>query len=527
MGKKFNITGICIPKFHYMVNTEKKIKSIISKYIECGEYFTINRARQYGKSTTLELLYNALKDKYIVIDISFEAADDCFVSMHTLAQGFVNKVARSLMSYDIPKEILQEWKQPISEILPLDLLSERISEFCRKSEKEVILLVDEVDKAADNQIFLSFLGLLREKYLRSRTGKDYTFKSVILAGVYDIKNLKMKMNPEQKVHYNSPWNIAADFDMDMSFSAKDIETMLVDYEEEHETGMNISLVAKWLYDYTKGYPYLVSFVCKIIDEQLVGTKQYKTVQEAWSKKGLSDAVKYLLKSENTLFDDMIKQLQDYPELSKMLQNILFSGQYYPYNPYNQEIGIGIMFGFVTEEDGKAVVANRIFETHLYNYFLSEELSKNTIRRIQSPSKNQYIKNGQLDMEFIFEKFVQYFADLYNVNDVQFVEEYGRKLFLLYIKPIINGTGNYYIEAQTRDSKRTDVIIDYLGQQYIIEMKIWHGKEYNSRGEQQLLEYLEAYHLDKGYMLSFNFNKKKEVGVKNIQIGDKVLVEAVV
>ena len=119
------------------------------------------------------------------------------------------------------------------------------------------------------------------------------------------------------------------------------------------------------------------FVCKIIDEQLVGTEQYKTVQEAWSKKGLSDAVKHLLKSENTLFDDMIKQLQDYPELSKMLQNILFSGQDYPYNPYNQEIGIGIMFGFVTEEDGKAVVANRIFETHLYNYFLSEELSKNT------------------------------------------------------------------------------------------------------------------------------------------------------
>lgn len=29
------------------------------------------------------------------------------------------------------------------------------------------------------------------------------------------------------------------------------------------------------------------------------------------------------------------------------------------------------------------------------------------------------------------------------------------------------------------------------------------------------------------MISFNFNKKKAVGVKEIQIGDRVIVEAVV
>lgn len=39
----------------------------------------------------------------------------------------------------------------------------------------------------------------------------------------------------------------------------------------------------------------------------------------------------------------------------------------------------------------------------------------------------------------------------------------------WIRPIINGTGNYYIETQTREQKRTDIIVDYLGEQYIIEM----------------------------------------------------------
>lgn len=70
-------------------------------------------------------------------------------------------------------------------------------------------------------------------------------------------------------------------------------------------------------------------------------------------------------------------------------------------------------------------------------------------------------------------------------------------------------------------------MDYRGQQFIIEMKIWRGNEYNERGEQQLVDYLEYFHQDKGYLLSFNFNKKKVAGMKTIKVGDKTVVEAVV
>ena len=68
---------------------------------------------------------------------------------------------------------------------------------------------------------------------------------------------------------------------------------------------------------------------------------------------------------------------------------------------------------------------------------------------------------------------------------------------------------------------------YKGEQSVIEIKIWRGNAYNERGEEQLSNYLEYFHLKKGYMLSFNFNKKKEIGVKEIKVGDKILVEAVV
>lgn len=73
----------------------------------------------------------------------------------------------------------------------------------------------------------------------------------------------------------------------------------------------------------------------------------------------------------------------------------------------------------------------------------------------------------------------------------------------------------------------DLVIDYHGEQSIIELKIWRGNAYNERGEKQLSDYLDYFHLKKGYMLSFNFNKKKEVGVKEIIIEDRFLIEAVV
>ena len=128
---------------------------------------------------------------------------------------------------------------------------------------------------------------------------------------------------------------------------------------------------------------------------------------------------------------------------------------------------------------------------------------------------------------ILTKFIDTYHEVCGPLEERFKEKDGREQFLLYLKPIINGTGNYYIEAQTRDQRRTDVIIDYLGQQYIIELKIWRGERYNAEGEKQISEYLDYFGLTTGYMLSFNFNKNKEPGVRRVQTGDKVLYEGTV
>ena len=148
--------------------------------------------------------------------------------------------------------------------------------------------------------------------------------------------------------------------------------MLLRYEDDYHTGMDITMISQLLYEYTSGYPYLVSRICQLLDERIAGSCICPDKKAAWTKEGILEAVRILLKEPNTLFDDMIKHLQEYPKLSEMLKNILFQGRRYTYEANAQVTHLGMMFGFLKERNQAVCVSNRIFETKLYNFFLSEE-----------------------------------------------------------------------------------------------------------------------------------------------------------
>lgn len=232
----------------------------------------------------------------------------------------------------------------------------------------MLLFIDEVDKSSDNQLFINFLGILRELYL-SRAYGAATFKSVILTSVYDIKNLKLKLRPDDERKYNSPWNIAVDFDVDMNFGVKEISTMLEEYEKDENTGMDIETVSEEIFRYTSGYPYLVSLICKYLDEK---PDSSIAANEVWSVHGVNTAVRDLLKNSNTLFDDIIKNVENNSKFKKMIWDILINGKQVSYVISNREIALGKMFDIIAEKDGLCCVSNIIFETYLYNHFIIEQ-----------------------------------------------------------------------------------------------------------------------------------------------------------
>ena len=515
MNRYFNITGPCNPQEHYMVNLDSRLAQI-KKMVDAGQYFAINKGRQYGKTTILKALKKYLEKNYIIISMDFQ-----FVSTSEFATegSFVKAFARELWSIshtNMVAEIAEQVKTiKFSREYALADLFGILIEWCEISEKPIVLMIDEVDSASNNQVFLDFLAQLRGYYL-NRTERP-TFQSVILAGVHDIRNLRQKIRPDAEHKHNSPWNIASSFDVDMSFSVSDIAGMLEDYESDHHTGMNVEKISQLIYDYTSGYPVLVSTICKWMDEKNTN----------WTAEDLTGAVKQIITDRSPLFESLINKLEDDETLRGLLYAMLFQGKKFLFSAYDATIHSAMMYGFVKNQNGTVAISNRIFETVIYDWFISLEATNHPIFSEGVNDKSQFIVGNQLNMEKILEKFVLHFNDIYGTQPDKFKEDDGRKLFLLYLRPIINGTGNYYIESQTRDQKRTDVIVDYSGQQYIIELKIWRGEEYNTEGEQQLSEYLDYYHIDKGYLLSFNFNKKKQSGVHTIELNGRAIVEAVV
>jgi len=528
MEKKFNITGTCIPNKHYMVDISNKLEKVI-ELIANEEYFIINRPRQYGKTTTLLMLEKALEqnDEYLVISTSFEGIGDLiFEDESKFSNGFLKLIQWTLL---LQNENLSKYiGEQATSVLSMFDLSYFITNFIKKADKKVILMIDEVDKSSNNQIFLSFLGMLRNKYLLRNAGKDSTFHSVILAGVHDVKSLKSKIRPNEEQKYNSPWNIASDFNVDMSFSITEISTMLDDYVNNKIVKLDKDYFSEKLYYYTSGYPFLVSKLCKIIDESLMNPENFE-----WEKRYIDLAVKELLKENNTNFESLIKNLENNTELYNLARRIILDGENITYVRTDEILNLATIYGVFKEENGICKVNNRIYEQLIYNHMMIKIIRQNKYASMSDYNFKSYCidEDGSLNIKKVLIKFQEFMKHEYSDKRQHFLEEDRRLLFLAFLSPIINGKGFAFKEVKGGEEKRFDIVITYGEKINILELKIWRGEEYHKKGLIQLSEYLDQYGLAEGYLLIFDFRKlnKNDKDLKEITVcineKSKMIVEA--
>ena len=387
-----------------MVNINEKLKNV-EELIARGDYFVINRPRQYGKTTLLSQITRVFKEKYLIIRISFEGiGDSVFENEEVFSISFLTLIIESLIFTNEEKS--NEIKELQKSIKNIQMLSSAITKFVKNTDKPVVLLIDEVDKASNNQLFLSFLGMLRNKYILASDDMDYTFHSVILAGVHDVKNLKLKLRPNEEQKYNSPWNIAVDFNIDMSFNAVEIETMLKEYVSEEDVKMDTLSIAEKIYYYTSGYPFLVSKLSLIMDENF---------KEHWNEENIDKAVKMLLHEKNTLFDSLIKNLENNDEFKKFIEKIVLSGEEIVYVPSDSLISLGELYGFIKQKDNRCKIQNRIFEQYIYNHLTAiKARESNNISNYNFRDKFLTADNG-LDFEKILLSYQKFMKEQYIIR----------------------------------------------------------------------------------------------------------------
>jgi hypothetical protein len=501
MQKKFNVTGLCRPAKHYMADISSKLSKTLAM-VEDGDYFVINRPRQYEKTTILYTLAALLerKDDYIVFNISFEGVGSHFFEEEPVfCRGFIRLLA-DYARHRVPE--LFDWlSESAKQKNSIYELSDFISQLANKTEKKAVLLIDEVDKSSNNQLFIDFLAMLRNKYLAQEISK--TFHSVVLAGLHDIKSLKLKLRPDTEQKYNSPWNIAAEFRIDMNLQVREIIPMLEEYVRDKQVDLDPQLIADRLFYYTSGYPFLVSKLCKIIDEQILPQKS----ELSWSTTDVENAFQQLTREENTNFKSLAKNLENNPELYQLVYKVAIDGEPIAYTPLNPTINSAFLYGICVSQNGILKIHNLVYQEVLLGYMASRmhllQLSRN------ADFGGHFIKtDNRLNMEAILLKFQAFMREQHSLKDGDFLERNGRLIFLAFLKPIINGSGFDFKEPQISEERRLDVVITYLQHKYIVELKIWRGPEAHANGLAQLADYLERQSLHEGYLLVFDHSKKK-------------------
>jgi len=499
VAKKFNITGTCIPSRHYMADTSAKLKRVMA-LIEEGEYFTINRPRQYGKTTTMLRITDLLNqsETYLAFNISFEGiGSDVFLTEQSFSCAFLELLINPMIELgngSLADFLKEESLKPDS----LEALSKSITALTYRTDKKLVLLIDEVDSSSNNQLFLNFLGMLRSKFLSRDLKTERTFHAVILAGVHDVKTLKLKLRPGEATQYHGPWNIATDFKVEMSLLPHEIVPMLEDYAQERNVALAAPPIAERLYYYTSGYPFLVSALCKIVDEDLLPEKG----EPVWIVADVDAAAERLIKSErsNTNFDSLIKNLENNPDLYQLVYRMVIENETINFNVHDPLIDFGVMYGIFRNGQGLNI-HNRIYAEIIVNYMASKLLTSG--RGPTAEIADPYLLPGNvLNIEKILLKFQEYMREQHSGKDRDFIERNGRLVFLAFLKPIINGKGYAFKEPEISEERRLDIAVTFLQYRYAVELKVWRGEAAHEKGLTQLSDYLNRQGLQEGYLVIF-------------------------
>lgn len=173
MKRMFNITGVCYPDEHYMVNLGSRLIQI-KAMVDDGKYFTVNRGRQYGKTTTLKALSYYLQQYYVVLFLDFQRMSMAsFQDEYAFSRAFISDILmviknkrRKITGLDLQSIAALERCLENGWNVDLPQMFRYLSDLCDTADRLIVLILDEVDSASNNQVFLDFLAQLRSVFIK-------------------------------------------------------------------------------------------------------------------------------------------------------------------------------------------------------------------------------------------------------------------------------------------------------------------------------------------------------------------------
>ena len=256
----FNTAGPMRPDEHYAIPPLDRVDGDeLLSLIRAKQYFVLHAPRQTGKTSALialrDLLNSGEAGNFRCVNVNVEPAqvarDDVARGIRAVLSGLAMNARRLGDGY--PDEV---WPDVLAKAGPEDALKELLARWCEANPTPLVLLVDEIDSLVGDTL-LSVLRQLRAGYEQRPEGFP---QSVVLCGVRDIRDYRIRSSTGEVIAGGSPFNVAAKSLRMGDFTEAETRALMAQHTEE--TGQRFSSSAlDSVWTQTRGQPWLVNALC--------------------------------------------------------------------------------------------------------------------------------------------------------------------------------------------------------------------------------------------------------------------------
>ena len=256
----FNTAGPVRPDDHYTIQPLDRVDvDELLSLIRAKQYFVLHAPRQTGKTSALialrDLLNSGEVGDFRCVNVNVEVAQ---VARDDVAEGIraiLSSLGMSaqLLGDDYPEDI---WPDTLARAGANNALRQVLTRWCLTNPVPLVLLVDEIDSLVGDTL-LSVLRQLRAGYEQRPEAFP---QSVVLCGVRDIRDYRIRSSAGEIITGGSPFNVAAKSLRMGDFTEAETRALMAQHTEE--TGQRFSPAAvETVWTQTRGQPWLVNALC--------------------------------------------------------------------------------------------------------------------------------------------------------------------------------------------------------------------------------------------------------------------------
>ncbi|GBU23739.1 hypothetical protein R83H12_00356 [Fibrobacteria bacterium R8-3-H12] len=501
-NKYFNIAGPCNSSKHYMLDPLRSIGKELADLIEQEQYFVIHAARQSGKTTLLKELTSKInaEGKCYALYCSLEG-----VQSFTEPERGIPEVAKNIGDCIKNQGLPQGFAKDADYSRVSNVLNTAFVDYCRSLDKPLVVLFDEAD-CLSNGTLITFLRQLRNGYI-NRPEVPFVH-SLALVGMRNIRDYKARIRPESETLGSaSPFNIVKESLNLKNFTKEEVAELYSQHTQE--TGQVFEPQAvDYIFGQTQGQPWLVNAVaCECVEK--ICKKDYAIpITSEMSRQ----AIQNIILARGTHFDSLMERLKE-ERVRNVIQPLILgdnmavdraSDDYL----YTRDLGL-------IREAGKGVVepANKIYAEIIVRY-LNYTMQESFKTELPNNDLPKYIKAGKININTLLKDFQHFWREnseiwttKYKKNLYQYDEAAPHLVIQAFLQRVLNGGGNI-IREMALGKNRSDICIEWEGQKYPIELKLYQRAKTAKDATEQILKYMERVGSKEGWVVIFDRTPKK-------------------